>query len=156
MLFFLFYNIFIVNFYIFNVLPFFHQFIFNFIQNFNNSSNICKKFFLFFHRSQQVDQGFLEQAKSHDYKDGSVLAVAVLCGGRLYAANAGDCRVLLVNRRAGASQKTVDHTLKNWNEQKRIHRGNGQIAFSGGEWSEFISIFKNYFVFSFFSFGFYF
>ncbi len=57
---------------------------------------------------------------------GCTAAVAVICRKKLYVANVGDSRVLVIRERENgtlyATQLTVDHTTDNEDELKRLER----------------------------------
>lgn len=55
---------------------------------------------------------------------GTTVAVAVICNNKLYVANVGDSRVVLIREKEDgtliAEQLTVDHTVQNWDELRRL------------------------------------
>ncbi|KMT19915.1 hypothetical protein BVRB_1g009620 [Beta vulgaris subsp. vulgaris] len=77
----------------------------------------------------ETDKGFLSQGA----KSGACAASVLVKNGELYAANVGDCRVVL-SRKGLATSLTNDHNLSREDERSRIENSGGFVHSCNGVW----------------------
>ncbi|MCL7029449.1 hypothetical protein MKW94_015975 [Papaver nudicaule] len=76
-----------------------------------------------------TDKDFLRQ----DVSSGACATTVLMKNGELYAANAGDCRVVL-SRNGVAYALTSDHTVNREDERFRIENSGGNLSYRNGAW----------------------
>eukprot|EP00968_Pinguiococcus_pyrenoidosus_P017731 scaffold1790_cov257-Pinguiococcus_pyrenoidosus.AAC.26 len=80
---------------------------------------------------EACDEQFLSMAAMQALGDGSTLLVAIIEGSRLYVANAGDCRAVLVKKGGKTVALSEDHKPNLPRESKRIQESGGRVYFDG-------------------------
>ncbi|GAB1605478.1 protein phosphatase 1L-like [Argonauta hians] len=78
-----------------------------------------------------VDQQFLDIAKSSMDMSGSTALVAILRNGILTVANVGDSRGVMCDKDGNTIPLTVDHKPQQVKERSRIKEAGGYISFNG-------------------------
>mmetsp|Transcript_19031 Transcript_19031/g.60586 ORF Transcript_19031/g.60586 Transcript_19031/m.60586 type:complete len:312 (-) Transcript_19031:433-1368(-) len=78
-----------------------------------------------------TDDQFLHVAKIGSLDDGTTAIVMLACGTRLYVANAGDSRCVLVQRSGDVVQLSEDHKPNRKDERERIQSRGGHVMFWG-------------------------
>ena len=79
----------------------------------------------------RVDAEFSAMAKLRYLSDGTTSLVACIHNRRLYVANAGDCRAVLISRQWTATAMSVDHKPDREDEKKRITKLGGKVLHWG-------------------------
>ena len=79
----------------------------------------------------RTDAEFSAMAKIRYLSDGTTSLVACIHNRRLYVANAGDCRAVLISDRWGVTPMSVDHKPDREDEKRRITKLGGKVLHWG-------------------------
>ena len=79
----------------------------------------------------RADAEFSAMAKLRYLSDGTTSLVACVHNRRLYVANAGDCRAVLISSQWGATAMSVDHKPDREDERRRITKLGGKVLHWG-------------------------
>lgn len=79
----------------------------------------------------KTDSEFSEGSKSTVLTDGTTAVVAAIHGQRIYVANAGDSRCIVVQRGGRAKPMSIDHKPNREDEEKRIVQLGGKVVHWG-------------------------
>jgi serine/threonine protein phosphatase PrpC len=74
----------------------------------------------------RTDSDFIEKHQKHGIVDGTTAVVAVVHGGKIIVANAGDSRAILIQRGGKVKCLSFDHKPSRWvtwHVQVLIHNG---------------------------------
>jgi len=78
----------------------------------------------------EIDGGFLKVAEAEGLQDGCTATSCLVHENKLYCANAGDSRTVLVTR-SGAEALSEDHKPNSDSERERIEAAGGKVIFFG-------------------------
>ena len=82
---------------------------------------------------RKLDEEFTSIAKRHMLSDGSTAVVAVINDRKVYVANAGDSRAIIVHKGGKAKAMSQDHKPSREDEARRINNLGGKIVY-WGQW----------------------
>ena len=82
---------------------------------------------------RKLDDEFTMIAKRHMLSDGSTAVVAVVNNGKIYVANAGDSRAIIVHKGGKAKAMSIDHKPSREDEARRINKLGGKVVY-WGQW----------------------